>query len=70
MPIGTIVSLDHEARGIARQEGKPLRKVMEELQKNRSLGGITHQLLLSKTLDFLVEQAAVTEVAPSADPGA
>ena len=67
-----VTKAEFEARihAIARQEGKPLRKVMEELQKNRSLGGITHQLLLSKTLDFLVEQAAVTEVAPSADPGA
>jgi trigger factor len=47
---------------IAQQRKQPIKKVIKELQKNRQIQSIRNSMLISQTIDFLVEQAIVTEV--------
>ncbi|MES2981208.1 MAG: trigger factor [Verrucomicrobiota bacterium] len=47
---------------IAQQRKQPIKKVIKDLQKNRQIQSIRNSLLISQTIDFLVEQANVTEV--------
>ncbi len=47
---------------IAQQRKQPIKKVIKDLQKNRQIQSIRNSMLISQTIDFLVEQAIVTEV--------
>ena len=48
----------------AAQNGRPVKKVIKELQQQNGLGDLQHQILIGKTLDFLKSNASVTEVDP------
>ncbi len=52
---------------MAKQAKKPVKGYMKELQKNGQLGNIRQNMLFSKTIDFLVEHANVTEVEPETE---
>ncbi|MBX9743392.1 MAG: trigger factor [Chthoniobacterales bacterium] len=43
----------------------PLKKLVQEVQKNRALSAIEEELLFGKTLAFLTTEAQVTELPPS-----
>lgn len=47
---------------IAQQRKQPIKKVIKDLQKSRQIQSIRNSMLISQTIDFLVEQANVTEV--------
>ena len=47
---------------IAQQRKQPIKKVIKDLQKTRQIQSIRNSMLISQTIDFLVEQAIVTEV--------
>ncbi len=47
---------------MAKQAKKPVKGYMKELQKSGQLSNIRTNLLFSKTIDFLIEHANVTEV--------
>jgi trigger factor len=47
---------------IAQQRKQPIKKVIKDLQKNRQIQSIRNSMLIGQTIDFLVEQANVTEV--------
>lgn len=49
---------------IAQQRKQPIKKVIKDLQKSRQIQSIRNSMLISQTIDFLVEQAIVTEVSP------
>lgn len=49
----------------AKQAGKPLKAFIKQLQRERRLDSIRNQLLIGKTIDFLLEHANVIEVDPS-----
>ena len=62
---------------MANQAKKPIKTFAEELQKSGRLRGVQHSMLLSKTIDFLLEHAKVEgigqatgEEAEKADPSA
>lgn len=62
---------------MANQAKKPIKTFAEELQKSGRLRGVQHSMLLSKTIDFLLEHAKVEgigqatgEEAEEADPAA
>lgn len=44
---------------IAEQQRRPVKKVIKELQKNQQMGQIQSSILISKTLDFLRQNASV-----------
>jgi trigger factor len=47
---------------IAQQRKQPIKKVIKDLQKNRQIQSIRNSMLIGQTIDFLVQQANVTEV--------
>jgi trigger factor len=53
--------LDHLA-GYAMQHRQPLKKLVKALQEAGRLPGIRNSLLISKTIDFIVEQAKVETI--------
>ena len=48
------------------QAKKPIKAFAEELQKSDRLRGLQHSMLLSKTIDFLLEHAKVGGIDPAA----
>ncbi|MGD1978347.1 MAG: trigger factor [Akkermansiaceae bacterium] len=52
---------------MAKQAKKPVKGYMKELQKSGQLGNIRQNMLFSKTIDFLVEHATVTETEPETE---
>ena len=53
--------LAHVAK-IAESRKEPIKKVIKDLQKKRQIQSIRNSMLIGQTIDFLVEQANVTEV--------
>lgn len=47
---------------IAQSRREPIKKVIKDLQKKRQIQSIRNSMLIGQTIDFLVEQAKVTEV--------
>jgi trigger factor len=47
---------------IATSRKEPIKKVIKDLQKNRQVQSIRNSLLIGQTIDFLLENATVTEV--------
>ncbi len=47
---------------IAASRKQPIKRVIKDLQKNRQIQSIRNSLLIGQTIDFLVEQAKITEV--------
>ena len=52
---------------MAMQQRRPVKKVARELNQQNAFPDIRHDILISKTLDFLRENAVVTEVDPPED---
>ena len=52
---------------MAKQAKKPLKGFTKEIQKNGQLDNIHQNMLFSKSIDFLVEHATVTEVEPETE---
>ncbi len=50
---------------MAQQANKPLKKYIKELQKANAIQNVRNSVLIGKTIDFVVEKAIVTEVAPT-----
>lgn len=46
---------------VAEQRKEPIKKVVKDLQKNRQIQSIRNSMLIGQTIDFLLEQAKVTE---------
>ena len=53
--------LQHIQR-ISEARREPIKKVIKDLQKNRQIQSIRNSMLIGQTIDFLLEQAKVTEV--------
>ena len=53
--------LTHVAK-IAESRKEPIKKVIKDLQKKRQIQSIRNSMLIGQTIDFLLEQAKVTEV--------
>jgi trigger factor len=53
--------LAHIAK-IAESRREPIKKVIKDLQKKRQIQSIRNSMLIGQTIDFLLEQAKVTEV--------
>lgn len=53
--------INHVAK-IAEKRGQPIKKVIKELQRTRQIQSIRNSLLIARTIDFLLEEAKVTEV--------
>lgn len=53
--------LANRVAAMANQAKKPIKSFASELQKNGQLRGIQHSMILSKTIDFLLEHAKVSE---------
>ncbi|MGJ8633278.1 MAG: trigger factor [Luteolibacter sp.] len=49
---------------IAESRKEPVKKVIKDLQKKRQIQSIRNSMLIGQTIDFLLEQAKVTEVSP------
>lgn len=49
---------------MAKREKKPLKGFIKQLQRERRIDSIRNQMLIGKTIDFLLESANVTEVEP------
>ena len=47
---------------IADQRKQPIKKVIKDLQKNNQIQSIRNSMVIGRTIDFLLEQAKVTEV--------
>jgi trigger factor len=47
---------------VAEQRNEPVKKVIKDLQKSRQIQSIRNSMLIGQTIDFLLEQAKVTEV--------
>ena len=52
---------------IAMQQRRPVKKVAREIRDNNGFPGIRQDILVSKTIDFLRQNATITEVDPPAD---
>ncbi|MDP0489746.1 MAG: trigger factor [Verrucomicrobiota bacterium JB023] len=52
---------------LARQANKPVKSYTQKLVREGKVESIRHRLMISKTIDFLLESANVTEVEPSKD---
>ena len=50
---------------MAKREKKPLKTYIKQLQRERRIDSIRNQLLIGKTIDFLLENANVVEIEPS-----
>ena len=61
--VGQEQMLSHISQ-MAAQQGTPAKKFIKELQKNRQIGQIHNSLLISRTLDFLRQNASVEVVEP------
>ena len=59
--------LSRQVAAIAAQSGKPFNKVVNHLKKNNGFAGIRHDLMITKVLAFLRENATVTEVEPAGE---
>jgi len=67
---GISVSEDELSQRIymmAMQQRRPVKKVAREMRDNNSFGEIRQDLLISKTIEFLRENATITEVDPPAE---
>jgi trigger factor len=53
---------------IAANSGKPIKKVMKQIQENNGINRIRHDAAIAKVLDFLRGKAVVTEVDAPAEP--
>ena len=53
--------LEHISK-IAEQRKQPIKKVIKDLQKNNQIQSIRNSMVIGRTIDFLLEQAKVTEV--------
>ncbi|MEP4049327.1 MAG: trigger factor, partial [Luteolibacter sp.] len=53
--------LQHISR-IAEQRKEPIKKVIKDMQKNRQIQSIRNSMIIGRTIDFLLEEAKVTEV--------
>ena len=63
--------LKSEVAMIAAQSQRPVKKVVKELRDNDSMGDLEHRITIRKTIEFLKENAEVSEVAaPEDDPKA
>jgi trigger factor len=51
---------------LAYQRQVPAEQLVKEMQKSGELSAVYRRLLLERTLDFVVDQAQVTEKAPAA----
>ena len=49
---------------MAMQQRRPVKKVARELRDNNAFGEVRQDILISKTIEFLRENAVVTEVDP------
>ena len=54
--------LANRVAAMANQAKKPIKAFAEELQKSDRLRGLQHSMLLSKTIDFLLEHAKVDDI--------
>ena len=54
--------LANRVASMANQAKKPIKTFAEELQKSGRLRGLQHSMLLSKTIDFLLEHAKVDDI--------
>ncbi|MCH2062807.1 MAG: trigger factor [Roseibacillus sp.] len=54
--------LANRVASMANQAKKPIKAFAEELQKSGRLRGLQHSMLLSKTIDFLLEHAKVDDI--------
>ena len=54
--------LANRVASMANQAKKPIKSFAEELQKSGRLRGLQHSMLLSKTIDFLLEHAKVDDI--------
>ena len=59
--------LQQQVTAYAKQMNKPLKTFARDLQRTGRLQGLQHQILLGKTIDFLLEQAKVENV-PAEEP--
>jgi trigger factor len=50
---------------MAKREGKPLKAFMKQLQRERRIDSLRNQMLIGKTVDFLLESANFVEVEPT-----
>ncbi len=57
--------LKREVAAIAAQSRRPVKKVVRELRDNDSFDELQHRIVIRKTLQFLRDNATVTEVAAS-----
>ena len=51
---------------MAQQAKKPVKAFTKELQKSGRLRGLRHSMLLSKTIDFLLDGATLETISPEA----
>lgn len=58
----TEAELTQRVQAIANQQHKPFKAVAKELQKSGRLRSLQHSMLLSKTIDFLLEGAKVETI--------
>jgi len=56
--------IKHEVALLASNSKRPVKKVVKELRDNNGFGDIQHRIVIRKTLEFLKENASVTEVDP------
>ena len=50
---------------LAKREGKPLKAFLKQLQRERRVESIRNQMLIGKTVDFLLESANFVEIEPT-----
>jgi len=55
---------------MAKQAKEPVKKYINQLKKNNQIGNVRQNMLLGKAVDFLVDNANVTEVEPTEDENA
>jgi len=60
--------VSRQAIMIASQSGKPIKKVLRDIQEKNGLVRIRHDVTMSKTLNFLRSKAVITEVDAPAPP--
>jgi len=52
---------------MAQEAKKPFKKYIKELQKNGQIDNVRNSVLIGKVIDFLVDNATVTEVDESSE---
>ncbi len=55
---------------MAKQAKEPTKKYIKQLQKNGQIANVRQNMLLGKAVDFLVDNASITEVEPTEDENA